>query len=221
MYNFVHLQLHYFRTAVIVTGFLFITFQKGWCQNEALHNESLTGALSKNERPDQGPSDFECTSHFEQLQSAVLEDPGNNQRLINAFFPIKSTSPHLVWVFYHFNTSVDEQLRSSLKCPPSDIPALNPNINASNIESYLSSVADYTYMVADQPLLLILEFELFIGLTVFDLVNVGSGACVHLIIDPFCDTVSNETADMLLTMLSSWVSYLKRRYCMNTVITSA
>ena len=209
-----HLPLHYFKTAVIVAGLLFTTFQKGCCQNESVHNESLTRASSQNERSNQGPSDFECTSHFEQLQSAVLEDPGNNQRLINAFFPIKSTSPHLVWVFYHFNTSVNEQLRSSLNCPPSDIPALNPSINASNIESYLSSVADYTYMVADQPLLLILEFELFIGLTVFDLVNVGSGACVHLIIEPLCDTVSNETANMLLTMLSSWVSYLKHKYCM-------
>ena len=93
-------------------------------------------------------------------------------------------------------------------CPQTDIPANNPDVNSTNIEEYLSSAASYAYMVADQPLLLILEFELFESLTVFDLAGIGSGSCIHLVINPFCDEINNETSDMLLTMLSSWVSCL-------------
>ena len=202
-----HQPLCYFKTALIVASFLF-TLEEGWCEGEALYGDTLSGTSLRQKRSGQDSSSAGCTSQFQQLQSAVLEDAENNQRLINTFFPNQSPSPHLVWVFYHFNTSsVSTALRSSLVCSPSDIPAYNPSMNASNIEDYLSSVADYTYMVADQPLLIILEFELLIGLTVFDLAGVGSGACIHLIIDPFCDTIDNKTADTLLIMLSSWVSH--------------
>ena len=140
----------------------------------------------------QNESNITCIDFYDQARNSVLGDDGNRERLLNAFYPLNTSSPHLVWVFYYVNGSNV----SSLDFPPS--------CNQLEIPSNTSDVADYVYVLADQPVLLKFDINLLFSLAfTLDLVVDDYGTCLNLVINPLC----NETkfADQL-GLLTSWVS---------------
>ena len=46
----------------------------------------------------QNESSTTCIEFYEEAKESVLGDKGNRERLLNAFYPLNTSSPHLVWV---------------------------------------------------------------------------------------------------------------------------
>ena len=164
-----------------LTGFLRLVLQFGCCKFVRAQNESSVS----------------CISFYDQARKSVLGDDGNCERILNAFYPLNASSPHLVWVFYYVNGSNISSLDFPSICHQLEIPSNGPDANTSH-------VADYIYVLADQPIWLTFDIRLILSSTItFRLIIDGYGTCLHLIIDPLC----NETkfADQL-GLFTSWVS---------------
>ena len=141
----------------------------------------------------QNESNITCIEFYDQAKKSVLGDEGNRQRLLNAFYPLNSSSPHLVWVYYYVNGSNTSSLDLPSICRQYQIPSIKSDI-------YIPPVADYDYILADQVLWIALDINL---LTSLSFALEYPKICLQLIINPLC----NETnfADQL-GLLTSWVS---------------
>ena len=133
----------------------------------------------------------------DQARKSVLGDDGNRERILNAFYPLNASSPHLVWVLYYINGSNITSLDFQSICHQLKIP-----FNASDINT--SHAADYVFVLADQPILLSFDINLLFTLVVtLHLIIKDYGTCPHLMIDPLCNGA--EFHDQL-ALLTSWVS---------------
>ena len=145
----------------------------------------------------QNESSTTCIEFYNQAKKSVLGDDGNYERLLNAFNPLNTASPHLVWVYYYVNGSNISSLDLPSICHQHQIPSNEPHTDG-------SQVADYAYILADQPIWITFDINLIFSLSfAFSYAVDNYGSCLHLIIGPPC----NEThfADQL-GLLTSLVS---------------
>lgn len=146
----------------------------------------------------QNESSTTCIELYEEAKESVLGDKGNRERLLNAFYPLSTSSPHLVWVYYHVYGSNISSLHLPSICHQLEIPS-------NELDTNVSQGANYAYVLADEPLWLAFDINLLLFLTpLLGEALDGFGTCLHLIIDPPC----NETnlVDQL-ELLTSFVSY--------------
>ena len=144
----------------------------------------------------QNESSTTCIEFYEEAKESVLGDKGNRERLLNAFYPLSTSSPHLVWVYYYVNGSSSSSLDLPSICHQLEIPSNEPDTN-------VSQDVNYTYVLADEPLWLAFDINLLLLLSPLGYALDGYGTCLHLIIDPPC----NETNFVdQLGLLTSFVS---------------
>ena len=145
----------------------------------------------------QNESSITCIEFYDQAKKSVLGDDGNRERLLNAFNPLSTSSPHLVWVFYYVNGSNSSYLDLPSICRQRYIPSNESDPGA-------SQVADYAYVLADQPLWLDFDIKLLTSLSpTFTSVLDFYGTCLHLIINPPCNETNFVDQLGLLTSLVS------------------
>ena len=155
----------------------------GWCQFVRAQNVSSTT----------------CIEFYEEAKESVLGDKGNRERLLNAFYPLNASSPHLVWVYYCINRSNVSSLNFPFGCRTRLLQIPSGDSNTTVIP-----VVDYVYILADQPLWLTFDTNLLFSLTpLLVLILDYPGAHLYLIIDPPCNETNLADHLGLLTSLVS------------------
>ena len=148
-----------------------------------------------------------CVRNYAELKRALFEDgTGNMERLLYTFTQTNRPIPHYVWVIYYHNESTEWE--NVFTCPESynfdRCPATTDGIN----DSY------QVFFWADSPLLVNMDIPLLKFLSYnIALRYLGNGACVQLVIPPFCDSVDPQLAVEMLKFCTSYVSFINPYRC--------
>ena len=142
-----------------------------------------------------------CISNYAELKRALFDNnTGNMERLLYTFTPTNSPNPHYVWIYYFHNESA--YWKNVLTCPARNnldrCPATSNGVN----DSY------QVFFWADSPLLVNMDIPLLKFLSYNILLQyLGNGACVQLVIPPFCDSMESQLAIEMLKFCTSYVSF--------------
>ena len=190
-----------FITALIILVSVSVFQPPIYAQGEATSTTGNEVGCTKNETS--------CISNYGELKRALFENGmGNIERLLYTFTPTNSPIPHYVWVFYFHNESTEWE--DVLTCPSRNILERCP------ANSNLTGVNDSYQLLfwADSPLLISMDIQLlkFLSYNVI-LGYLGKGACVQLVIPPFCDSVEPQIAVDMLKFATSYVSLLNPYMC--------
>ena len=182
-----------FISALIIFASLSVSLPLVCAQNETHYTTSNEGVCIKNETS--------CISNYAELKQALFDsDTGNMERLLYTFTVINSPIPHYVWVFYFHNQSTEWQ--DILKCPSSN------NLQRCPASTNVTGVSEHVFFWADSPLLKHMDILFFKFLIYNSLLHyLGMGACVELVVPPFCDSVDKELEINLLELATSYVSF--------------
>ena len=148
-----------------------------------------------------------CISNYAEMKQALFQNGvGNIERLLYTFTPTNTPIPHYVWVFFYHNESTE--WRDVLECPSSNSLDKCPtpeNVTAEN-------EAHHILFWSDSPLLVNMDIPLFKFLTYNHILGFLRGACVQLVIPPFCDSVDSQSVIDILKFATSFVSCMQKHY---------
>ena len=156
--------------------------------------------------------DNTCISNYGQLKEALFDmSTSNKERLLYSVHSPNRPVPHYLWVYYinsqHGNWS------NVLECPKSSIlprcPTDQLGMGFQSMEQGKSGGDEIVGIIfwGDSPLLITFDIPLLKAYTLDILLKyLGDGACVQLVIPPFCASVSEATKSTLLQFATTWVS---------------
>ena len=141
----------------------------------------------------------ECISNYQEVKQSLLRRRCNVDALVSVFYPISELRPSTVDVFY-YHVPLSEDIGSNSSCRTWQQVVEREGLVATQMR-WLNSP---TLLVAD---LHVLEHMSFMRLAV---VNEGID---RVILDPFCEEITDSERIEILAILTSFVSERKRRVC--------
>ena len=142
-------------------------------------------------------SEGECISNYQEVKQSLLRRRCNVDALVSVFYPISELRPSTVDVFY-YHVPRSEDIGSNSSCRTWQQVVEREGLVATQMR-WLNSP---TLLVAD---LHVLEHMSFMRLAV---VNEGID---RVILDPFCEEITDSERIEILAILTSFVSERKRR----------
>ena len=134
----------------------------------------------------------ECISNYQEVKQSLLRRRCNVDALVSVFYPISELRPSTVDVFY-YHVPRSEDIGSNSSCRTWQQVVEREGLVATQMR-WLNSP---TLLVAD---LHVLEHMSFMRLAVVD------ERIDHVILDPFCDEITDSERIEILALLTSFVS---------------